>query len=168
MQLTKGERVIGSGFLLLTGSFAFFDALSDIAQGSSWSHVALEVTAGIVLLSAFIWLWVSQRQTMDGLIKSSALRSEELKREADHWRKEASQLSAGLSRAIDDQFARWQLTQAEAAIARLILKGLSNKEIAAVREASEQTIKQQAHAIYKKSGLESRSQLLAFFLEDLF
>jgi DNA-binding NarL/FixJ family response regulator len=46
----------------------------------------------------------------------------------------------------------------------LILKGLSNKEIANVRSASEMTIKQQASAIYRKSGIANRSQLLAFFL----
>jgi DNA-binding CsgD family transcriptional regulator len=60
------------------------------------------------------------------------------------------------------------LTLAEKETALLILKGLSNKEIAGIRSASELTVKQQTNAIYKKSGLSSRAQLIAFFLEDLF
>jgi DNA-binding CsgD family transcriptional regulator len=73
-----------------------------------------------------------------------------------------------LRSAIEAQFSAWSLTPAEQEISMLILKGLSNKEIAAVRSASEMTIKQQANAIYRKSGIANRSQLLAFFLEDLF
>jgi DNA-binding NarL/FixJ family response regulator len=49
----------------------------------------------------------------------------------------------------------------------LLLKGLSHKEIADARSISETTIRQQALAIYRKSGLRSRAELSAFFLEDL-
>jgi DNA-binding NarL/FixJ family response regulator len=49
----------------------------------------------------------------------------------------------------------------------LLLKGLSHKEIAAVRSTSERTIREQARAVYRKAGLPGRSALSAFFLEDL-
>ena len=39
--------------------------------------------------------------------------------------------------------------------------------MAGIRDTSEATIRQQALAIYRKSGLRSRSELSAFFLEDL-
>ena len=48
-----------------------------------------------------------------------------------------------------------------------MLKGLSHKEIARLRLTSETTVRQQAAAIYRKSGLASRAELAAFFLEDL-
>jgi DNA-binding NarL/FixJ family response regulator len=41
----------------------------------------------------------------------------------------------------------------------LLLKGLSHKEAAATRATSETTIRQQALAIYRKSGLRNRSEL---------
>lgn len=49
----------------------------------------------------------------------------------------------------------------------LLLKGLSTKEIAAVRASSERTVREQARSIYSKGGLTGRSALSAFFLEDL-
>jgi len=49
----------------------------------------------------------------------------------------------------------------------MLLKGLSHKEIAAMRQTSERTIREQARAVYRKSGLAGRSSLAAFFLEDL-
>jgi DNA-binding NarL/FixJ family response regulator len=73
----------------------------------------------------------------------------------------------GLGEAIDRQFVRWHLTPAEREVGLLLLKGLSHKEAAAARSTSETTIRQQALAIYRKSGLRNRSELSAFFLEDL-
>ena len=36
------------------------------------------------------------------------------------------------------------------------------------RRTSEATIRQQAQSVYRKSGLTSRAELAAYFLEDLF
>jgi DNA-binding CsgD family transcriptional regulator len=73
----------------------------------------------------------------------------------------------GLGAAIDRQFRRWALTEAEREIALLILKGLSHKAIARIRRTSERTVREQARSIYNKAGLSGRSGLSAFFLEDL-
>ena len=52
-------------------------------------------------------------------------------------------------------------------IALLLLKGPSHKAIAAVRQTSEKTVRQQSLAVYRKAGLSGRAELSAFFLEDL-
>ena len=49
----------------------------------------------------------------------------------------------------------------------MLLKGLSHKEIAVVRDTSERTVREQSRAVYRKSGLSGRSSFAAFFLEDL-
>lgn len=59
------------------------------------------------------------------------------------------------------------LTQTEEGVGMFMLKGLSLEEVADVRETSERTIREQASAIYRKSGLAGRSTLSAFFLADL-
>jgi DNA-binding CsgD family transcriptional regulator len=116
--------------------------------------------AGVVFL-----LQRTQRQHEEQL---SLIRDLEVARaEGARWRSDMRELLRGLGDAIDAQFERWQLTPAEREVALLMLKGLSHKEIAAVREASERTIRQQARAIYAKANLSGRAALSAFFLEDL-
>jgi DNA-binding CsgD family transcriptional regulator len=87
--------------------------------------------------------------------------------QGQRWRSEARSLLNGLGQAIDAQFSRWNLTEAEREVALLLLKGLSTKEIAAVRASSERTVREQARSIYSKAGLTGRAALSAFFLEDL-
>ena len=87
--------------------------------------------------------------------------------EADRWRQESRELLQGLGAAIEQQFGRWNLTAAESEVALFLLKGLSHKEIAALRNTSERTVREQSRSVYRKSGLAGRSSLSAFFLEDL-
>lgn len=72
-----------------------------------------------------------------------------------------------LSEVITRQFAEWTLSQSETDVAFLLMKGYSLKEIAELREAQIGTIKSQCSTIYRKAGLAGRSELTAFFMEDL-
>lgn len=87
--------------------------------------------------------------------------------EGAEWRADMRELLKGLGSAIDAQFDRWSLTPAEREVAMLLLKGLSHREIASLRDASEATVRQQARSVYSKSDLSGRAALSAFFLEDL-
>jgi DNA-binding CsgD family transcriptional regulator len=117
-------------------------------------------TVGVVLLFR-----TAARQREEQLV---LLRDLELARlQGQRWRSEARTLLNGLGDAIDDQFTRWNLTEAEREVALLLLKGLSLKEIASVRATAERTIRAQAQAVYAKAGVTGRAALSAFFLEDL-
>jgi DNA-binding CsgD family transcriptional regulator len=83
------------------------------------------------------------------------------------WRSKMSDLIKGLSQGISKQFDQWELTPAEREVGLLILKGLSYKEIAIIRNVSEKTVRLQAHSIYRKAKLSGRAALSAYFLEDL-
>jgi DNA-binding CsgD family transcriptional regulator len=87
--------------------------------------------------------------------------------EGMQWRSNMSDLIRGLSQGIARQFNEWSLTTAEREVGLLILKGMSYKEIAVMRDVSEKTVRQQAHSIYRKAKLSGRAALSAFFLEDL-
>ena len=87
--------------------------------------------------------------------------------DGDRWRAAARVHIDGLGRAIQGQFGAWGLTDSEAEVAMLMLKGLSHKEIARLRHSGETTVRQQARAVYRKSNLSSRAELAAYFLEDL-
>ena len=88
--------------------------------------------------------------------------------DGERWRAAAATHANGLGFAIRQQFAEWRLTASECDVAILMLKGFSHKEIAHLRNSSAATVRQQAAAIYGKSGLASRAELAAYFLEDLF
>ena len=118
------------------------------------------VSAGLVLLFRVV---SQQRQE-----QLTLLRDLEIARlQGQRWRAESRALLNGLGEAIEVQFSRWNFTDAEREVALLLLKGLSTKEIAAVRATSERTIRAQAASLYSKAGLSGRAALSAFFLEDL-
>jgi DNA-binding CsgD family transcriptional regulator len=118
------------------------------------------MSVGVVLLFR-----VTARQREQQL---TLMRDLEIARlQGQRWRNESRSLLNGLGAAIDAQFARWNFTEAEREVALLLLKGLSVKEISAVRATSERTIRAQSASLYSKAGLTGRAALSAFFLEDL-
>ncbi len=77
-------------------------------------------------------------------------------------------IAAGaLEEIIRERFDGWGLTPAERDVALFAIKGLTTKEIAALRRTSEGTVKAQTNAIYRKAGVSSRAQLLGIFVEEL-
>lgn len=75
--------------------------------------------------------------------------------------------SAAFMDVVEENFADWALTPAERDVALFCLKGFSIQEISALRETSEGTVKAQTNAIYRKSGVTGRSQLLHLFIDVL-
>lgn len=149
------------------------DLITDLGDGTTLPHVVLEllvVAIGFVAAAAIALRLRRSARDAQELRAHAAQLTEDLRmmqEEAARWRRDAADLIAGLSAAIDDQFARWLLSPAEREIALLLLKGLSHKEIAQVRSVSETTVRQQARSLYRKAGLGGRNDLAAFFLEDL-
>jgi DNA-binding CsgD family transcriptional regulator len=152
---------------------AAVDLALDLAEGTTIDHAVIEGVVVLVGLGGAGWMAArvrtlsSQAQELRVEATRLAAHLDASREEAARWRREASDLITGLSAAIDLQFERWQLTPAEKAVALLLLKGLSHKEVAGLREVSETTVRQQARAIYRKAGLTGRNDLAAFFLEDL-
>jgi DNA-binding CsgD family transcriptional regulator len=87
--------------------------------------------------------------------------------EGSGWRSKVRSHLAGLKAGMDRQFEEWGMTAAEREVGLLILKGLSHKEIAALRATTEATVRQQAQAIYRKARLPGKTAFSAYFLEDL-
>lgn len=145
------------------GVLACVDIAIDLHEIGVSFHVVIETLIALVALSGaalLLSLLVRRRHAM-----SHSLAAAEA--DAKQWRQDAEALIRGLSVAINLQFTRWTLTEAERETALLLLKGLSHKEIARARGTSDATARQQAAAIYQKAGVNGRSELAAFFLEDL-
>ncbi len=136
-----------------------WDLSVDYAEGTGWVHIGVEL---LVLLIAAAGVGLILWQLRETRQRLSAARHD-----ADRWREENRELVRGLGAAIAQQFGRWQLTEAEAEIALLLLKGMSHKEIANRRGTSERTVREQSRSVYRKSGLSGRADLSAFFLENV-
>ena len=173
--LEEGDRTsVGSRIVALAGTlFATiaaliaFDIAADYRAGTERPHILTEGIVMALALGGLLFLW---RQFRFLQRRAEQLRVDLVaaQREAERFREEAHDALRGLGEAIDRQVSRWTLSPAEREIGLLLLKGLSHKEIGEVRSTSETTIRQQALAVYRKSGLRNRAELSAFFLEDLF
>lgn len=152
---------------------AGFDLLADLREGLTVAHAGVEGALVLIGFGGAGWMLARFRaltrraQELRGEAERLTAHLDQSRQEAARWRLEAGDLITGLSAAIDRQLAQWGLSPAEKAVALLLLKGLSHKEVAAVRDVSETTVRQQARAIYRKAGLPGRADLAAFFLEDL-
>lgn len=164
--LPANERGVIAGVLALIALLAGADMLVDLREGASWWHVAAEATvAAAACFGAFRLLrsaWRLRRRLDAQQRDFSAFRQQ-----AEAWRTGSKKYLDGLSQSINLQLENWQLSAAEKEVAFLLLKGLSLKEIAMTRGTSEKTARVQSSAVYAKSGLAGRSELSAFFLEDL-
>lgn len=126
----------------------------------------VEVTPLVLTSVGVVLLFLATQRQREEHVK--IIRDLELARaQGQRWRTEARSYLNGLGEAIETQFSRWSLTEAEREVALLLLKGLSQKEVATVRAVSERTVREQARSIYAKAGLTGRAALSAFFLEDL-
>jgi DNA-binding CsgD family transcriptional regulator len=126
----------------------------------------LEIVPIVLTSVGLVLLFQFTRRQSENQVK--LIRELEIARaQGQRWRAEARAHLNGLGQAIDAQFSRWNLTEAEREVALLLLKGLSHKEVAAIRATSERTVREQARSLYAKAGLTGRAALSAFFLEDL-
>jgi DNA-binding CsgD family transcriptional regulator/F0F1-type ATP synthase assembly protein I len=143
-----------------------FDLVSDYKEGTTYWHL---MTEGLMGLMAVIGIFIVLRNSIETKqeLKDEREKFSNFKLEAEKWREQSRNYVEGLSQAIDQQLTTWNLSSAEKEVAFLLLKGLSLKDIALVRKTTEKTARAQSAAIYSKSGLSGRSELAAFFLEDL-
>ncbi|MDC0357304.1 LuxR C-terminal-related transcriptional regulator [Oligoflexia bacterium] len=165
--IIASHRSWASATFFVIASLGIADITLDIMRGVPPQHVYFEAFIILLIIFGLALLWLKSVGTLKR--ETFVLREQVLAASGDaqRWANESSKFMAGLGVAIDAQFDRWELSTAEKEVGLFLLKGLSSKEIAALRFTSEKTVRQQATAIYRKANLEGRAQLSAFFLEDL-
>lgn len=157
---------IGVAVLGLIGILVGLDLIGDARSGIELQHLALEGAVlvlsggGVAYLCSILWRFQRDIGKLEAEVAV-------WQAAAERWRGETRDLLDGLGAAIDQQFAAWSLSDAEREVGLLLIKGLSLKEIAELRQTSERTVRQQAQSTYRKAGLHGRAELAAFFLEDL-
>lgn len=161
------ERIAMAAFLAVLLVTTGMDIWQDSLAGDGLAQIALDLVVvsaiGALVIYIFVLEPMNARRENQRLSADVQEQGKALDRASGIARKHLE----GLGAYIKAQFDEWGLTAAEQDVALLLLKGLSMKEISAIREVSERTIRQQATTIYGKAGLTGRANLSAFFLEDL-
>lgn len=156
----RNKDVFFVGLLIIITVLTSYDLIADYLEGTAVMHLLVE--ALVVITSVF---------GVGFLLRETRLRRRELETVSAQLRSTRAELSqsrehvrmAGqeLMKVIHEQFDQWMLTPSEREVAGLLLKGLSFEEMAKVRNTKEKTVRQQASAIYKKSGLNGRHEFAA-------
>lgn len=142
-----------------------YDVVTDYAHGNTPVHLLGEGLVIVFSTALVAWLISDLRRQ---------------RRELDQLRQEIAGQAAPapvpppavaaarrqLGDLIRTQFRDWDLTDSEQEVGLLLLKGLSFKEIAALRQTQEKTVRTQATGIYRKAGVNGRHAFAAWFIED--
>jgi len=159
-------RLLMAGAFTLIAILVGWDLVSDQGAGVDTLHLVIEFLVLLIAAASGMFLilrdWQQRRR-----LRELAGQIHQVRADSARWRARYQDTIRGLGNAIQAQFVEWNLSAAESEIALLILKGLGLGEIAALRDTSERTVREQARAVYRKSGTANRASLSAFFLEDL-
>lgn len=139
--------------LVAAAVFFSYDIATDLARGDeNLAHVAVE---SLVFALTAVVLLLEIRRVLS------------LRRQLARDREKLAALSGELFVVMRRAFDDWGLSPSEADVALMLLKGLSMREIAELREVREKTVRTQAASVYAKSGQGGRHELAAYFIGDL-
>lgn len=138
---------------------------------------ALQVGCSLVFISDVIEEWKTMNAhtwaeavAVVALVVGATLALREMRKLLQRNARVERELDAAcgaFQNVIDLHFDVWGLSKAERDVALLSIKGISNAEIARMRDTREGTIKAQSAAIYRKAGVNSRADLISALIEDL-
>lgn len=153
-------------FFVLIVITSIADMLADIGQGANKLHILQEALMGVFALILLMILFLSSRRQAERNHKLTAELAAATAKSAQAS-KQLIDARRAFGEEIAKQFSAWELTESEASVALFTLKGLSAKEIANLRNASEKTVRNQLTSIYKKSGTTGKLGFTAWFMEGL-
>lgn len=151
---------LASALLFLSGMILGFDVGSELhatlryprsVSVVVWTHLVLEILASAGLGWAFLLTRREMRATR-----------------ADHQvdRDRLRAIRGDFDRFLHERFRLWGLSPAERDVALLTIRGLKIAEIAGLRHAHVGTIKSQLSAIFRKSGVSTRTGFVARFIDE--
>ena len=160
------RRTVLAAFVLFVLGTSALEIFLEISDGEAFGSMAYDLIRFVVsaaVLALFIVEHISHQQALKKLREQLQRGRGRLVQLDNQSQKLGSQYRAVLQR----QFDAWKLTASEQDVVIMMLKGLSFREIAELRETREKTVRQQASSVYRKSGVTSRNELAAWFFEDL-
>ena len=153
-------------FVLFVFGTSTAEIASEFADGETLSSMSDDLSRfalSAVMLAVFIYEFFAQRRALRdlrGQLNKARGRLAQLDAQSQ-------QIASQYRAVMQKQFDAWHLSASEQDIVIGLLKGLSFREIAELRETREKTVRQQASSVYQKAGVTSRNELAAWFFEDM-
>ena len=164
-QMPKRQTIFAIFVIVIFGTSSF-EIISEFLAGETLSEMTDDLSRfalSAIVLFVFLYEYQSQQTALRELQQQLNSFKGRLSNVEPKTVKIASEYRAAMQR----QFDAWQLTESEQDVVILMLKGLSFREIAQLRETREKTVRQQASSVYSKAKVSSRNELAAWFFEDL-
>lgn len=158
--------VVFAGFTVLVCLSTLVEVAVEFGEGEMLRDMVDDIalfllSSGILVL--FCYDYLQQQRALSELRQQmNGMRGKLEKLDTD-----TLQITTQFRAIMQKQFSEWRLTESEQDIARALIKGLSFREVAELRETREKTVRQQAAAVYRKAGLTGRHELAGWFFEDL-
>jgi len=142
------------------------EILAEIAGGQTMSEMVDDIVLFLVGLIVAVMIVVEYQKQQKALAQ--------LRTDLEKSRGKLVQLDADsfnitnqYRQVMQKQFDVWKLTNSEQDVVLALLKGLSFREVAEIRQTREKTVRQQAANVYRKAGVAGRHELAGWFFEDL-
>ncbi len=153
-------------FVLIVLGESATEIIGEIAEGQSLADMADDIAMFLISLAVVVMFaleyWRQQRALTELREKFENSRGKLAAVDA-----ETPQIASQYRQVMQKQFDAWKLTASEQDVVLGLLKGLSFREVAEIRETREKTVRQQATNVYRKAGVAGRHELAGWFFEDL-
>ncbi|MBL8020781.1 MAG: helix-turn-helix transcriptional regulator [Leptospirales bacterium] len=156
-------RIIYSAILVLLMCGEAIDVTNDFIKEGITTGVVLDLALFFFVgLGVGYILYQSSRdlQTTHGHLLQA-------RKDLEDFRNKNKEVLRSMREAILLQFQNWGLSPSETRVAEFLIRGYSTRQMGAMLKKSERTVRNQALAVYRKSGMTGRSDLSAFFLQDI-
>ena len=160
------RRTVFALFVLFVLGTSAVEIVDEFAAGETLDSMADDLSRFVlsaIVLAVFAFEYLVQQRALADL-------RDQLKRARGRLAQldtKSQELASQYRAVMQKQFDAWLLTASEQDVVIMLLKGLSFREIAELRETREKTVRQQASSVYRKAGVASRNELAAWFFEDM-
>lgn len=164
-QLPKRQMLFAAFVLFVLGT-SVAEILSEFADGETLGSMGDDLSRfalSAVVLGLFLYEYRYQRRAL-GELRGQLSKARGRLAQIDS---KSQELACQYRAVMQKQFEAWQLSASEQDVVIGMLKGLSFREIAELRETREKTVRQQASSVYRKAGVAGRNELAAWFFEDM-
>ena len=143
-----------------------YEIISEFAEGESLASMGDDL-ARFAISAVVLYLFVNEYLRQQKALASLRGQLDDAKGRLAQLDRQSVEIGRKFRDVIQKQFDAWSLTSSEQDVALGLLKGLSFREIAGLRDTREKTVRQQATNVYRKAGLANRNELAAWFFEDM-